>query len=95
MDTPNTTAGPWGITNPRNNPNHFYSILPDFSQSALGLEGTANRRFFHGPGLNNWDLAVLKNTPINERIVLQFRAELFNMWNHTQFISARWIGLPA
>jgi Carboxypeptidase regulatory-like domain len=57
-----------------------------FQSSALGLEGTANRRFFHGPGVNNWDFAVLKNTQVNERFNLQFRAELFNIWNHAQFL---------
>jgi hypothetical protein len=49
------------------------------------MEGTANRRFFHGPGINNWDFAVLKNTMLTERLNLQFRAELFNIFNHAQF----------
>ena len=64
-----------------------------FQGSALGQEGTANRRFFHGPGVNNWDFAVLKNTQIKERFTLQFRAELFNIWNHAQFIAPSQIGL--
>jgi hypothetical protein len=58
-----------------------------FQGSALGQEGNANRRFFHGPGVNNWDFAVLKNTQFHERFVLQFRAEMFNIWNHAQFIA--------
>jgi hypothetical protein len=64
-----------------------------FQGSALGHEGNANRRFFHGPGVNNWDFAVLKNTQINERFNLQFRAELFNIFNHAQFIAPSLIGL--
>jgi hypothetical protein len=35
--------------------------------------------------VNNWDFAILKNTQINERFTLQFRAELFNLFNHAQF----------
>jgi len=58
-----------------------------FKSSALGQEGNANRRFFHGPGVNNWNFAILKNTQLNERFNLQFRAELFNIWNHAQFLS--------
>jgi Carboxypeptidase regulatory-like domain len=87
VDTPNYNGQSLGITNPRNNPNHYYFNVADFSQSALGSEGTANRRFFHGPGLNNWDFAVLKNTLITERVNLQFRAELFNVFNHAQFLT--------
>jgi len=38
-----------------------------------------------GPGRDNWSLAVLKNFVFTERFKLQFRAESFNVWNHTQF----------
>jgi hypothetical protein len=65
----------------------FYFDPGSFGQSALGQEGTANRRFFHGPGINNWDFALLKNTYITERINLQFRGEFFNVFNHAQFIT--------
>lgn len=34
------------------------------------------------PGLVNWDLALIKNTQLRERISLQFRAEAFNFLNH-------------
>ena len=50
-----------------------------------GTIGNVNRRFFHGPGFNNWDIALHKNTLIGERIALEFRGELFNMFNHAQF----------
>ena len=40
----------------------------------------------YGPGINNWDLAVSKRFPLfSERRYVQFRTELFNAWNHTQF----------
>ena len=65
----------------------FYFDPSSFGQSALGQEGTANRRFFHGPGINNFDFALLKNTYITERVNLQFRGEFFNIFNHAQFIT--------
>ncbi len=58
-----------------------------FGPSALGTEGDARRRFFHGPGINQWDFALLKDTKITERFDLQFRAEFFNIFNHTQFLT--------
>jgi Carboxypeptidase regulatory-like domain/TonB dependent receptor len=38
-----------------------------------------------GPGRDNWNLSLLKNFAITERFRLQFRADSFNTWNHTQF----------
>lgn len=37
------------------------------------------------PGINNFDFAAFKNTAINERVALQFRAEVFNLFNRVQF----------
>jgi hypothetical protein len=85
VDTMNFNGGSVGITNPRNNISHYYFNPTAFSQAGLGKEGTADRRFFHGPGINNWDFALLKNTMLTERLNLQFRAELFNIFNHAQF----------
>jgi Carboxypeptidase regulatory-like domain len=83
-DTPNI-AGPINITDPRKTGGQFFSPAA-FTWSNLGQEGDARRRFFHGPGVNNWDFAVLKDTAISERVHLEFRAELFNIFNHAQFI---------
>jgi Carboxypeptidase regulatory-like domain/TonB dependent receptor len=38
-----------------------------------------------GPGHNNFDLSLLKNFAFTERFRMEFRAEAFNAWNHTQF----------
>ena len=86
VDTPNLLSTVQTM-NPRNNPNHYFFTTSSFGPDVLGQEGTANRRFFHGPGINNWDFAVLKNTQLTERLNLQFRAELFNIFNHAQFIT--------
>jgi Carboxypeptidase regulatory-like domain len=52
---------------------------------ALGTFGTANRRFFHGPGFNNTDFGVSKRTVIKENLAFDIRIEFFNIFNHAQF----------
>jgi len=59
-----------------------------FSVPLLGSPGTASRRAFYGPGMDNWDLALLKDTPLAESRVLELRLETFNTFNHTQFFGA-------
>ena len=51
-----------------------------------GRIGTSGRNQFYGPGLFNWDLAAAKTFPLwTERTRLQFRADFFNLFNHTNF----------
>src|SRR5579871_3631395 len=50
-----------------------------------GSFGTANRRFFHGPGFNNTDLGITKVIPVKEAMSFQIRGEFFNVFNHAQF----------
>jgi hypothetical protein len=38
-----------------------------------------------GPGLQNWDLSILKNIALRETIRLQFRGEFFNLFNQANF----------
>src|SRR5580704_2679620 len=85
VDTPNQIA-PVVKENPRNTGGQYFSVA-SFGPSDLGVEGDARRRFFHGPGINQWDFALLKDTKITERFDLQFRAEFFNIFNHTQFLT--------
>jgi hypothetical protein len=47
--------------------------------------GTAGRSTVIGPVINNFDLAVMKNTNIGEKVNTQFRAEFFNAFNHPQW----------
>ena len=56
-----------------------------FSSEPFAGQGTANKRFFHGPGVNNWNLALLKDIKVTESKSLEFRAEFFNTFNHAQF----------
>jgi Carboxypeptidase regulatory-like domain len=55
--------------------------------TTLGTFGTANRRFFHGPGFNNTDFGMLKRTRLTERFSFDLRFEFFNIFNHAQFIN--------
>jgi hypothetical protein len=85
VNLPNYNGQPMHFFNPRTSPNFQYFSTDNFFAMQLGVGGNANRRFFHGPGLNNWDTALLKSTRITERIGLDFRAEFFNVFNHAQF----------
>jgi hypothetical protein len=53
--------------------------------TGIHIEGNAGRDQLEVPGLNNWDLGLMKKTQITERFSLEFRAETFNTWNHAQF----------
>jgi hypothetical protein len=53
--------------------------------TTLGTFGTANRRFFHGPGFNNTDFGILKRTVIHENYAFDLRVEFFNIFNHAEF----------
>src|SRR5690606_34285207 len=51
--------------------------------------GNGGRNILRGPGRTNLDFSLFKDFPINERFNLQYRAEMFNIFNTPQF------GLPA
>jgi hypothetical protein len=97
-DMPNL-AGPIHIYNPRKSPGTFTY----FDQGAFvatncyftgnvpspdcGTFGTANRRFFHGPGFNNTDFGLQKTIPVSEAKLFEIRGEFFNIFNHAQFMN--------
>jgi len=56
-----------------------------FALPKVGTFGNSARTVIRGPGTNNWDIAVFKNVPVNERMRFQFRLETYNTFNHTQF----------
>jgi hypothetical protein len=53
--------------------------------NTIGFYGNLGRDTLIGPGLATWDLSILKDTRIRERLNLQFRAELFNILNRANF----------
>ncbi|MGB0124428.1 MAG: carboxypeptidase regulatory-like domain-containing protein [Silvibacterium sp.] len=85
IDEPDYDGGPLRLNkNPRTNGNHYFDATA-FSMNALGEPGTSKRRFFYGPGADNYDMAVAKNLPLTESKALLFRVEAFNVFNHAQF----------
>jgi hypothetical protein len=53
----------------------------------LGSIGTAPRSICCGPGIYNTDLSFNKSTQLGERLRMEFRGDIFNIWNHAQFTS--------
>ncbi len=86
LQRPNYSGAPIATYDPRSSTQHQYFDTSAFSRSTtLGLVGNTDRAFFHGPGINNTDLALHKITYIKERFSLELRGEFFNVWNHAQF----------
>jgi Carboxypeptidase regulatory-like domain len=95
-DMPNL-VGPIHIHNPRDTAAKTYFDQSAFTGTECSLVsgiltgadcgsfGTANRRFFHGPGFNNTDLGITKIVPVNEAMHFEIRGEFFNIFNHAQF----------
>ena len=52
---------------------------------AAGHFGSARIGTLLGPGMQNWDLASIKNVNLGERLKFQLRGEYFNAFNHTNF----------
>ena len=69
-----------------------------FSQQAFGTLGNFGREGLVGPGLVDVDMGLLKTTTIHEGLTLQFRAEVFNIFNHTNLslpLSSIFSGTPS
>jgi hypothetical protein len=65
----------------------FPAVYSSDDPNALGF-GDSGIGSFKGPGQNNWDMSILKQFPVRwprEDANLEFRAEFFNAFNHTQF----------
>ncbi len=98
-DRPNV-MGPVQTYNPRNanlvnatqggsTPLSNYFFNPNvFTPEVRGVLGDAGRNFFHGPGINNFDFGLYKDTKITESTKIELRLEAFNLFNHTQFINS-------
>jgi hypothetical protein len=56
-----------------------------FSLPATGTAGDAPRNFVRGFGATQVNLAVRRDFPLREAVVLHFRAETFNLFNHPNF----------
>ena len=54
-----------------------------FTTPAAGTAGNVRKDYLQGPGYFDWDSGLLRNISFTERYGLQFRAEYFNLINHT------------
>ena len=59
--------------------------LSHFAAAAPGTFGTMRRNQYYGPGFSDVDFSVFKNTKVGERMTIQFRAEMFNLFNRNNF----------
>jgi hypothetical protein len=85
IDEPDYNGGSLHLNhNPRTNGNNYFDSTA-FTMNVLGTPGTAKRRFFYGPGADNFDTAIAKMLSLTESKNLLFRVEAFNVFNHTQF----------
>jgi hypothetical protein len=66
------------------NANAFQQVIED-PNSPVQQFGTAGRNIAQGPGYVDWDFSAFKNIRIGESKDIQFRAEFFNILNHTNF----------
>jgi len=74
-------------------PNQFDNTLYDPSTGpptdptaiTFGKFGNAPRTLCCNPPINNWDMGLFKDTAIGEKTRLEFRTEIFNVFNHAQF----------
>ena len=84
LDTPEVASGP--LQTQHQSPQWPAGIqYQPFREEALGQLGNAARRFFHGPGIENFDMQISKNVRLTESKSLEIRVEAFNVFNHAQF----------
>ena len=69
--------------------NVFYRrVAVVMAVAALGQLGNAPRRFFYGPGIENFDFALIKRVAFDKTRNLEIRIEAFNVFNRPQFYGA-------
>lgn len=69
-------------------PTAFDCISPSNNPvGSLASFGNLGRNTLRGPGINNWDISFLKRTKITESKSIEFRGEMFNAFNHAQFLN--------
>ena len=88
----NNTARPDAVSNPNNGAPHKVNQwfnTAAFSQVPAGQyrPGNAPVGNIVGPGYADWDLSLFKNFHIVNSLAMQFRAEAFNTFNHTNFVN--------
>ena len=68
-------------------PGTFYNTCAFTSDLVQGTFGDERRNIVRGPGYQDWDLSFFKAFPVREQMRFEFRADFFNIWNHTNFLT--------
>lgn len=90
-DRPNLVSNP-ELSNPT--PGRWFNTAA-FTFSTPGTFGNAGRNILDGPGYQNINASLVKNTRVTERVNLQLRAEFFNLFNHPNFnLPDNFLGSP-
>jgi hypothetical protein len=90
-DRPNVVGNP-EISNPT--PDRWFNTAA-FAFPPPGTFGNAGRNILNGPGFQNFNASLMKNTGLTESVSLQFRAEVFNLFNHPNFnLPDNFLGSP-
>ena len=90
-DRPNVNGNPT-LSNPT--PERWFNTSA-FVFSAPGTFGNAGRNILDGPGYQNVNASLVKNTALTEGVTLQFRTEFFNLLNHPNFnLPDNFLGSP-
>jgi hypothetical protein len=63
----------------------FSAQTPPAFTAPAGLVGNLPRNAFPGPGTYSWDMSLVKNITISERVTTQLRAQVYNVLNTPQF----------
>src|SRR5271165_6352348 len=86
--------GPLHLQNPKTPvtlPNgqivHYYLDPNQFSDPAVGTFSTTPRSICCGPGENQWDVTLVKKIVFTEARYVEFRTDIFNLFNKTQFVN--------
>ena len=99
LDYP-TQIAPVHKMNPRNFGNLYFSPTSfasglSCSYEVCGVTGSSPQYSFSGPGTINTDASLEKDTKLTESVSLNFRLEMFNVFNHANFLSSGVIGSPS
>jgi hypothetical protein len=62
-----------------------FAVEPTYNGTPGATIGTVGRNSLRGPAYFQLDLSEAKNFPITERVTMQFRADIFNIFNHPNF----------
>lgn len=73
------------VYNTRDPDNYVAQISGQFTDPVDGTVGNSRRNLLRGPGLSQWDMSLIKNTKITERLSVELRWEVYNILNRANF----------